>query len=213
MQKLNETTMNMPKAYVVTYKDFEGNEKEYIWNLHRNAKELMMHRIADDIKHFIETGEWVKRNEYKNKRFIVRGEGWNDKVLLNRTQYTFYKEVVRGVAFSIGIQCVKDQAFAKRLLKVARKQAKERDEKYIEKMLKQKDTYMAERWGHENRDGIKRTKQYIDYRMKNDYLHSAAIEYQDMIEEYDMYSILNIEPYEGELPGYYDWWMELNCVG
>lgn len=206
MKKMKEGTI---KAYKIIYRDIMDNEKEYIWELGYYAEDLLMHRSISDIKQYISTGKWVKRKEYEKKEYLPWGLNIMGIEVSNKTQHTYYYDVAKKVAYEIAKECVKDMNFAKCIHKEALRRANRRDKIRNEKMFSQGNEKAIEMDGHKYRNELQNARHRNMHNLKKNYFEQAAREYQKVIEEYEIYSLCGIEPYEGEIQKDEPWWKDL----
>lgn len=187
----------MKKSCTVTYTTFDQKKREVIWDT-----TIISDEIVNNIVAFVKTGVWPKTsasNEKHNMFWGLRldpsitafdadlfgpGARWTQP---NKTQYTFFNDLIqKTVVPQLAFECSMNEDFAKALLKEATIRAKKRDD---EDAIKYQDSEL-----HLYRDALNRAKRRIRYYQKKyPDSHWTAQHYAPIIEEYELFAILDIQ--------------------
>lgn len=181
----------MKKYCTVTYTTFDNKPRELVWDVTTIAESFLNNTIE-----YVKTGKWPKLSESK-KQWIMHwglrldpswcsldadlfGPGYKWKQP-NGSHYAFYRELVqRTIVPELAMECSMDADFGKVMLKQATNAAKNRD---------QEDEFHDRAY----RDALDRAKQRIKYYQKKyPRDHYDAEQYASVIEEYQLFAVLNI---------------------
>ncbi len=181
------------KYCTVTYTTFDQKEREISWDV-TNISERFLNNTIE----FVKTGKWPKLSDSKknwNMHWGLRlSASWSslDADLFgpgymwkqpNGSHYTYYRELVqRTIIPKLAMECSLDADFGKALLKQATDAARKRDQE-------------DELFDRAHRDALDRAKQRIRYNQKkypDD--HFDAGQYASVIEEYRLFTVLDIQP-------------------
>lgn len=183
----------MKRFCTVTYTTFDQKPRELVWDVTHISERFLKNTIE-----FVKTGKWPKSSESKknwnmhwglrlnpswsapNADLFGPGYMWKQP---NGSQYTFYHDLVQcTIIKQLAMECSLDADFGKAILKQATDAAKKRDQE-------------EEGFERLHRDALDRAKQRIRYYQKK-YAsdHFDAEQYASVIEEYRLFTVLDIQP-------------------
>lgn len=182
----------MKKCCTVTYTTIDQKPRELVWDVTQVSDKVVSNIIA-----FVKTGEWPKASTSKKNWNMTWGIRVDKSVFSleadlfgpgyiwkqpNETQYTFYQELAKKqIVERLAMECSMDADFGKAILKQATEAAKKRDQ----------DDELLDR---DHRDALNRAKQRVRYYQKKYAAdHADAKEYASVIEEYRLFTVLDIQ--------------------
>lgn len=183
----------MKRFCTVTYTTFDQKPRELVWDVSHISERFLNNTIE-----FVKTGKWPKSSKSKknwNMHWGLRldpswcdldadlfGPGYMWKQP-NGSQYTFYHDLVQcTIVRQLAMECSLDADFGKAMLKQATDAARKRDQE-------------EEGFDRLHRDALDRAKQRIRYYQKKYAIdHFDAEQYASVIEEYRLFTVLDIQP-------------------
>lgn len=187
------------KKHTIIYTTIDKQTREFMW-------ETGNENLAKEIVHYLQNGEWSEAASEKsdgnwNADWGLIGPNVFDRncgyiSLPNSIQYWYYHLVLSGITKALGEECVENQDFAKTILKNASAMAKEKDNKYNEDIRTRNPQFIG---SNRHQEMLKRAKNRLNYTRrkaveKNEsyYLDEQASTYAHIIEEYGLFSVLEI---------------------
>lgn len=187
------------QKHTITYTTIDKRAREFVW-------ETKNQDISNGVVHFITHGDWpefakVKEERNWNADWGLIGENIFGRncgyiSLPNCIQYYYYHDVLCRITKILGEECVRNQEFAKAILKRALEIAKEKDNKYNEQIRERNPKFVG---SNSNQDMLKRAKNRLSYTKRKAaeknaeyYENEQANTYAYIIEEYGLFAILEI---------------------
>lgn len=187
----------MEKEYSIIYTSVDKQVREFIWKP-TNSK------VFKGVLAFIEANTWPDENqdeEFKNVYWGIhpRAEYKSYITCTNNTQYEYYANVGSRITYSLGHECVQNEALAKLILREAAVKAKEKDDIRVADLIDRGLEAVAKNYATDYRNALKREKQHIYYRKKRAasaeclyYNDEQASIYASIIEEFSLFTILEV---------------------
>jgi hypothetical protein len=175
--------------------------REHLWNAKNedtvNAiMHLLQHSDWPEFASAIDRKDWALEWGLMPENIFHRN--YNIISLHNPIQYTYYRDVLSCITKKLGKECVENQELAKLILKKALATAKEKDKEITELIRVRNPQFVG---SDRNQEILKRAKKRLYYTKKKAaeknqtyYLEEQAGIYAGIIEEYELFTVLQIIP-------------------